>query len=390
MIIKYSPEDFFVREVLSLEDKPEGNDYAYFIMRKKNLSTIRAIKIVSRRLRISRKRISFAGEKDKKAVTEQVISIYKWNGKKDYDFGNVQLKYIGHYAEPIYLGDLIGNEFRIVLRNVDKEELGLFMYNLDFIRSHGVINYFDDQRFGDIRANNHLIGREMLKRNWEEAVKILLTLTSDRENPKASMARERLRLDWGNFKEALKYFPGWLDVELAVLNSLASGKDYKAALKSLHRRLLKMFIHSYQSLIFNETLSEFIRRKFQSLFTIETSVGTLFVPREDYSWLCELTVPIVGYNTNLSGELGEIIREILSRDEISVDDFFFEEQGVSFLSSEGSERKACVRPENLHYDVSEDEVFKDRKKIVLEFFLPKGSYATMLVKQLFAKDRAFF
>jgi tRNA pseudouridine13 synthase len=49
-----------------------------------------------------------------------------------------------------------------------------------------------------------------------------------------------------------------------------------------------------------------------------------------------------------------------------------------------TERKAIVIPDQLSWESSSDELHRDRQKIVIKFFLPRGSYATMFVKRLFS------
>ena len=381
MKLKLTPEDFYVREIIDFSKKDPGETFQYFLMWKRNLTTIRAIKIISKKLKISKKRISFAGEKDKKAITEQYISI---RGLRDfqerYDFGNVKLKYIGSFGEPIRISDISYNYFEIKAREVTSEELKAFEKNVD-IYKEGFINYFDEQRFGDIRCNNHLIGKELIKRNWEEACKVLLTFESNNENVLATNARHWLKSNWGKWKEAITKFPKWLDIELAVLNYLVSNPiDFLGALKKLHKRLLKMFIHSYQSYLWNLAVSKFIYNNCENLKEIHLSFGELKIPndKEFITQHKETRVPIIGYDTNLDkySQFKKIYLNLLSQENISLEDFFFIE--IPYLSSEGHERKMIETPKNLEYEIKEDH-------ILLRFMLSRGTYATMLIKHLFIK-----
>jgi len=380
MIIKEKPEDFYVKEIINLNKKRPGETFKYFILQKRNLTTIRAIKIISRKLKISKKRISFAGEKDKKAITEQYIAIRGLKEYKEfYDFGNVKLKYIGSFAEPISISDIIGNEFKIIVRKVNEEEKKRFLENIEIFKE-GFVNYFDDQRFGDVRCNNHLIGKEIIKRNWEEACKILLTFISEKESKIALEARKWLKENWGNWREAVKKFPKWLDIELAVLNYLIKyPNDFLGALKNIHRRLLRLFIHSYQSYLWNKAVSEYIKEITQNYKILKLEIGELHVPMEKEK-ICKLKdekFPIIGYDTNLKSmkeSYRKIIEKILKEENIKTEDFFFLEE--SYLSAEGSLRNIIAEPENLEYEIKEDNIY-------LKFILDKGSYATMFIKHLF-------
>jgi tRNA pseudouridine13 synthase len=380
MKLKEQPEDFYVREIIDLSKKEPGETFQYFLMRKRNLTTLRAIKIVSKKLKISKKRISFAGEKDKKAVTEQYISIKGLkNFKEYYDFGNVKLMYVGSFAEPVRISDIDCNYFEIKVREVSQKELDSFVKYIELYK-YGFVNYFDEQRFGDIRCNNHLIGKELVRRNWEGACKILLTFDSDKENSKATNARVWLKYSWGKWRESISMFPKWLDVELAVLNHLVNNpNDFLGALKKLHKRLLKMFVHAYQSYIWNLTVSRFVENECRNTKALKLAFGSLSVPseRECIKKLKDVEIPIVGYDTeleNLNPQVKTIIEEILSEEGIKLDDFFFVE--VPYLSSEGHQRKVIEVPKDLEYDL-------ERDVITLKFKLSRGVYATMFVKHLF-------
>ena len=365
MIIKEKPEDFYVKEII--EFPKEGYEYVYFLMWKRNITTLRAIKIVRKKLGVSRKRISFAGEKDKRAVTEQYISI---KGLKDfkyfYDFGNVKLYYVGTFSEPVSTNLLKGNYFRIVVRDVKEDEKKRFYENLDI----PCPNYFDEQRFGDIRCINHLVGKAIIKRNFEEAVKIILCYTSEKENPKATEARKWLLENWGNWREALKKFPKYLDIETPLINYLIHHpNDWIGALRKLHIKLLRLFVNSYQSYLFNLALSEIIKR--YKHVELEFPFGRLAFPKKRIE---NFEMPIVGYGTVLEGEIGEIYKKILEKEGISLDDFYIKE--IPEISAFGDYRKAFFEPKDFK--------FEDKgNNFILEFFLEKGCYATILIKFLF-------
>ena len=115
--IKIIPQDFVVKEMSKISLESSGQ-YAYFILKKINYSSVRALEILSEKLNIKLKNIGFAGNKDKNAVTEQKISIKNFPHQRgkifaDYKLNNIELKYLGNGKIPISLGDLNGNEFGI-------------------------------------------------------------------------------------------------------------------------------------------------------------------------------------------------------------------------------------------------------------------------------------
>src|SRR3989338_4453907 len=121
--IKQIPEDFIVRETSDTKFKDSG-EYSYFLLKKKNYNTLSAIQKIADALKINAKNIGFAGNKDKNAVTEQLISIKNGNENiENLRIKDIELKYLGKGNEEIYLGSLKGNDFVITIRNLTKMEI---------------------------------------------------------------------------------------------------------------------------------------------------------------------------------------------------------------------------------------------------------------------------
>ena len=121
--IKQFLQDFVVNEISNV-NMQENGQYAYFNLKKADYSTVRVLEILSEKLNIPLKNFGFAGNKDKIAVTEQKISIFR--GSKSFEnikLIGIELKYLGNGKNPISLGDLEGNEFTITIRNLDDEEI---------------------------------------------------------------------------------------------------------------------------------------------------------------------------------------------------------------------------------------------------------------------------
>ena len=125
--IKQIPEDFIVKEINSISPLDSG-DYSYCLLKKTNYPTVRAIGHIAQALRIKPKNIGFAGNKDKNAVTEQVISIFKSNKEKikRVKLKDIKLKFLGKGNDPISLGDLEGNYFKITIRNLNDKAIDNF------------------------------------------------------------------------------------------------------------------------------------------------------------------------------------------------------------------------------------------------------------------------
>ncbi len=323
--IKQIPEDFVVKEIFNVKAFSDKGTYVYFKLKKKEWNTIDAIKFISRKLGIPEKEVGFAGSKDKNAITEQMISIknvrkeridkleLKLTEQKDTESRSLELEFIGYGNQPICLGDLQGNYFEIVIRNLD----------LNVLKEKAkIVNYFDEQRFG---RNNIKVGRNIIKKNFKEAVRLI-------EN-------ERLN---NHLKQ--------------------KENDFIGALKLLPDRILKLYVHAYQSYIWNETIKEVLK----NTMNIES-------------------IPLIGFGTNLNkygSVTKKIIEKIMLREEITQTDLIVKQ--IPNLSLEGDERRVFVEIQDFKVlEKGNDELNKNKKKVKVSFSLPKGSYATRVVKEMF-------
>ena len=302
--IKAVPEDFFVREIISIKTSEKGA-FSYYWLKKTNHSTMEAAEIISKKLGIPLKKINFAGTKDKKAVTEQLISI-KNGAKRNYDFGKITLEFFGCGEEPINLGNNEGNYFEIVLRDAGKKPK----------EKSWMINYFDEQRFSE---KNVEIGSAIVKRDFKKAAGLLKI-----ENEK---------------------------------------NDFVGALRKIDKKMLRMYVHAYQSYLWNKSVSELLDSKKK----IKYSLGELSIPGKKPK---QFSFPIIGFGTDESK-----VKKILDEEKITPRDFIIRQ--IPELSSEGTEREVVVGIKDLKIEDLGNKIIK------LSFALPKGCYATMFVKQLF-------
>ncbi|ODS35965.1 MAG: tRNA pseudouridine(13) synthase TruD [Candidatus Altiarchaeales archaeon WOR_SM1_79] len=367
--IKVLPEDFTVEEITKEGAVPGigevideagddiGGNYTHFTLQKYNWDTMRAVKEISRRLGVSHNRLGFAGTKDKRALTTQKVSGYQIpiENLRSIKIKDLLLYDFEYADEGIDLGDLRGNRFTVTVRDIDLET-GILQSRILKIHKEligGFPNFFGIQRFGDIRPITHLVGKEILRGDFEQAVMIYLAEIFEGESEEALNARKFLG-ETKNFRDALKVFPKNLGYETAMLNHLVQrGDDYAGALRALPRKLRMMFVHAYQSYIFNLALSEYIKHG----FTVER-------------------LPLAGYES----EVDEISAGILEKEGITRD--MFRIPGMRELSSRGNIRDCFIPVKDFEIlKIEDDELNEGKKKAVLRFSLPKGCYATVLLRE---------
>ncbi len=400
--IKQSIEDFYVEEITKLKLSDEGR-FTIIKVKKVNWDTLNFVRALANALRISQKRIHYAGTKDKRAVTVQYFAISGLNDEKIERLRNLKIKdaeieILGKSNRDIQLGDLIGNKFRITVRQAKDGERIRKIY--EELREKGTPNFFGLQRFGSIRFITHEVGLHILKRDYESAFWIYVAKPFEGENEEVRKIREEL---WNtrDAKFGLRELPKYLRYERNLLQKLREGKSEKEALLSLPENLKTMFIHAYQSYVFNRVLSARIK-EFGSLKIVERGDWVDFVEfdngyycfGEDYVKVnefnegrirfliekrrCSLSIPLPGYETELGDDwTSQKIREFLDEDGIKLEDFKHEYRE---FSSKGGLRCADILIEHtgLRTNLAEDN-------ITFEFFLPKGCYATVMLREFMKK-----
>jgi len=382
MKIKQQVDDFIVEEQIDVRKSKEG-EYVYFWLEKKNWNTTKAIKDISRLSRVSIKRFGWAGTKDKTGITKQLVSVWKVDPEvlEKIKLKDIEIKIKGRGDKRINLGDLKGNKFRIIIRDLTQNNLNFLEKQLNFTKKYGFPNYFGEQRFG--RGNTHLIGKEIIKGRIQRAVKLILTYQSN-ESEESKKARDFAEENWGKWSEIIKQMPKWFHIEKAILNHLIQhNNDFAGAIRTLPKKTLKLYVHAYQSYLFNLALSKIISQTSKNKkvkirhMKVCFPLGQFRVPKK---------IPLVGYNTKLKGDVcSKILRSVLKREEVKLEDFKCKR--IPELKSEGTERETFVKFDKLRMGKAEkDELNSKKKKLMLRFELPSGSYATVLIRSLFVED----
>jgi tRNA pseudouridine13 synthase len=199
--IKTKPEDFYVKEIVNVPLKETG-EYAYYRLKKKDRNTIDVVRELAQKFRIPVKNITFAGLKDKNAVTEQFLTIKGLKSPPEKVEGeNYKLSLVGFSDRPLELGQFEGNYFEIVVRNLTKRERENAERNIPFVEKYGFANYFGEQRFGSIKNAKEFLIKHLLKHKYEDALREYLLSYSDWR------MKRKLKKLWGNWKAFLNEMP---------------------------------------------------------------------------------------------------------------------------------------------------------------------------------------
>lgn len=376
MLIKKYPEDFLVEEVLDIK---EGK-YLVFKVKKNNRDTLDVIHEMARKSGIPFGRFGYAGLKDRHAVTIQNFSIDRIyeDTIKNMELENVEL-FDFRNGHKINIGDLIGNKFDILVREIPLNALELIVKNIKEIEKYsGFPNLFGEQRFG----GNEEIGKHILKGEFKEAVEKFL-IKDNLDQNLINLIKE------GQFETALDIYPH-IHNERQVLASLSKSPDYSKAFRVLPPTISSLFIHAYQAKVFNSVVLERIKQ----IPLNEVELGDLVsMQRGSDYYRAQVTnsniervkkgmakgeinviSPLIGYNSLVpKSTLGKLSIEFIEKDGVGKESFRVKD--APFLGSSGAYRNILGGYKDLSYNIEEDGVrFK--------FFLYKGEYATVFLDYL--------
>jgi len=402
--LKTEPEDFVVKEISKHPDPKPNGKYVIAEVTCRNWETNRLVRLMSRNMGISREKIGFAGTKDKRAITTQLMSFecpMESLNKINLDDLEIKNAYTGKRS--IQIGDLIGNSFDIKVKECDvpKDEIGVILNKVvsDIKSTGGFPNYFGVQRFGTIRPITHKVGELIVKGNIKGAVKSYLSDLSFFENEETQIARKKMSEseDWS---ELMRTVPDSLSFEKIMVSHLVEHPDdWVGCIDILPRNLQMMFVHAYQSYLFNMMLSERMRSGMP--LNIPT-VGDIVIPldsnkiplhenpilttknnidlvtRQVKTGRAFITITLFGSESILSeGEMGEIERKIIGSEDVSEKDFVV--PGLPHCNSKGSRREILCPVNDLSSDIEEDGYR-------VRFSLSKGNYATCLMREFMKSD----
>ncbi len=407
--IKKEPEDFIVVE-RSIDIEPasyetlEARDinlpiYLYAKVRSKNWETNRLIQFLANALGISTDKIYFAGSKDKRAVTTQLMAFETTaENLKSVSIVDVEIFDLMVSTRPLKIGDLLGNDFQIRVTELGitgedaLEQLSETQKMLAEV--NGFPNFFGVQRFGIIRPVTHIIGKHLLNREFEKAILMYIGHPIKGEPVLDYKARAEFDKCW-DFEWAKENYPKHLTFERKLINYLlVHPDDYIGAIQQFPKNLSTMFIHSYQSYLFNRILCARLRA---GLPINEPILGDIILPidknglpvHKDWIFVEErnqgklrkmclqgkayVSGVLFGSESEFAkGEFGELEQKIIEGERFSANDFVIPE--FSQISSKGTRREIIAPISNFKFELFDD-------KIEFTFSLIKGSYATTLLRE---------
>ncbi|MBX3461694.1 MAG: tRNA pseudouridine(13) synthase TruD [Planctomycetes bacterium] len=384
--LKTIPEDFRVRELLQWDEVPSG-DYVVHRLHKSKLSTAEALALIARECDVDRADLAYAGLKDRQAVTDQFVSI---PGRAvELQLPNLRLLPVGTTDRPITSRQSRGNAFEIVVRDLAPVQGALLRRNLPSLVKTGFPNYFDDQRFGGVRHGQGFPMRSVLLGDFERALQQLIAEPSPVAITGDVKLKRTLQLRWGDWEACGRIARG--PAYGRLFDHLRQHPtDFRGALEHVPLRQRVIHAFAYQSLLWNRAVSGLLRGGVPSAqrLRIATIAGDLlawkYLAPEREQKLLAMRTPLYGPDGDGGSEpfrramAAELERAGLTRDDFlrhEVPGMVWKEEARAALVKPAGVQEARVEPDDLH---------PGRVRATLRFELPRGSYATMLIKRLLA------
>lgn len=269
-----------------------GGEHLHFTLYKENKDTMEVLYYLASQMKLHTKNFNMAGTKDRRGVTVQRISLFRTTKERLQGFNqtlrNAVLSGFKYEKTGLELGDLQGNEFTITLRDCQvpgteglngdakfKVTKNAIETAMEDFKELGFINYYGLQRFGTFATSTDEIGRLMLQGNLKGACESILSFSETalaaakeqiddskisnddkaraealnlwRQGEKMGTVLERLPRKFQAESAIVKHL-GWVDKRSGKQNQLT---DYHGALSQIARNLRLMYVHAYQSKVWN-------------------------------------------------------------------------------------------------------------------------------------------
>lgn len=382
MKLKSQPEDFVVVEENNVA-WDEGGAFAVYRVMKTGLNTLDVVNFMVDALRTTRSRVNYSGLKDRHAQTEQIVTVLH-GPRKDLGGENWRAEFIGRAKAPVKPSTMTGNRFTIALRAVRKDEVPGIRAIIDRVRVTGLPNYFDDQRFGSARHGQGFFARSAIRGEWEEALRLVIGCPARKDSSRDKRARSLIRDHWGKWKQLVEMLPR--THERAIVQYLAEHPgDWHGACNRIDRHLMGLMLVSYQSWLWNEVAAEFLREKVKDIEELEYSRGKFVYPLsltpEEESEVRTRDLPVPCHRTEWkNADERARFERLLKREGLTIENFKVDLEKHTFRAFR---RPLMIRPAGLSIGGFEDDPLNPGLLYFrLNFSLPKGSFATVLIKSI--------
>jgi tRNA pseudouridine13 synthase len=383
--IKTLPEDFIVDEVLNTPLGPQGG-FSFFLLEKKGHNTVELLQEIARRSRLPFFTFSYGGRKDKHALTRQYIAIKKNRKNLAFKEKKWSLTPAGFLNRPMGPDLIAANRFIVTLRDLNAPDLDTVAREHASTLRYGFANYFDDQRFGTFEASLGFLAEKILKKHFNGALKIYITRISSEDKREERDRKKHMGVHWGDWSACL--IQAKTPFERTAFRHLERHPhDFIPLLREIPEHELALHFSAFMAFLWNAALGRMMTKKCEKLRVhpgiIEDYLFYDTLQADEELFFKGLLIPTAASKMDFCGPEAKTIYEQLL-EERGLKPSLFNITKIRQAYFKSTQRKAVVVPGDNSLESAEDEIHLGRKKCVLKFSLPSGSYATMFIKRIFS------
>ncbi|XP_028666544.1 pseudouridylate synthase PUS7L [Erpetoichthys calabaricus] len=419
------------RKRTSAQSQEDDVTYTGFTLHKENLETLEAVGHLASLLGVLPSDFSYAGIKDKRAITYQTMVVKKVTPERLKELSHtvqkkgISISNIHPTSQPLRLGHLAGNHFDIIVRDVKKKMLeysrelkDLVCEAVENVKVKGFVNYYGPQRFGSVQSvKADQIGLALLKKEMVKAVKLFFTAEG---NDPVCVAKKHF-LETEDAKETLALMPNHKVRErmiLRAINRFGFGEDgCTQGWLSIPHGMRLFYIHACCSQIWNEAASYRIQtygnhvvqgdlvfnttyEDNSGLSCQEVHVVSAKEATDNFYSIVQVVLPMPGNNIKYpENKLGDWYKETLKRHGLELCKFRINSLK---LNIPGCYRRLLAFPKNLKYQLHETNVLGTNKETILandlcpnsdslpylslSFDLNPSCYATVCLQEIMKSD----
>jgi tRNA pseudouridine13 synthase len=387
MKLKQRPEDFQVEELTDVTPGERGA-FAFYRLEKRGWTTPDAVQAIRRRWDLDLGRLSYGGLKDRHAHTVQYLTIFK-GPRRRLTHHEVHLEYLGQIEMPYASQHIRANRFHLTLRDLTSEAIARATEALAQVAQNGVPNYFDDQRFGSVSSGETptFVARFLVEGRFEDALRQALAAPYEHDRGEAKREKAILRECWGDWAACKERLPRGHARSL-VDYLVHHPTDFRGACARLRPDLRGLYLSAYQSYLWNRLLARWLEQRLPAEQRVSVSLRLGDVPMQRHLneaqciELAALSLPLPTARLHLdaSDPRLALIEEVLREEGMELSQL--KVKGVREMFFSKGDRPALCLPAHLRHKVAPDEVNPGRQALILSFELPRGSYATLIVKRI--------
>jgi len=337
---KQTIERFFVEEIPLYPSTGTGN-YLILKIKKTDMSTWKLITVLAKATGLEERDIGYAGLKDKSATTIQYISLpkrYEKELNKNLTTEKIEILERTYSKAPIKIGQLKGNHFSIVLHDISEQEAKFFNTTSKKMQVNGIPNYYGYQRFGE-DSRSYLQGKEIAHSGKR--------LKGSKEKLLVSAYQSYL-------------YNKWLSSRVK-LSSVITGSKVEEAAKKLQFPLELVKVLAKQPQFFKLFIGDVI----------------MPYPYGKTDFVKDMQQSAQAFEQKKISPTGLLCGANVIR--ARSDAYHLEEEydDTELSSLKGDRRFAWIWPKEV-----ETKYDNEAKKLTVDFYLPKGSYATTFLEEI--------